>query len=150
MSIPSPVLPSGLLQRSRYVDTDEVNPMRLIGVALALVLAGCVVPASESPTPASASVSPSPVSTPGISRDHAVDVARETLREVGDGWRVVIAESGPLERIMPRWQEYQWGRGLAADLPVWHVVMVAGEINGEVLISFVDGSVYGYVVGIAN
>jgi len=79
-----------------------------------------------------------------------LDVAREALREVGDDWRVVRVESGALERIMPRWREYEWGRGLAADLPVWHVVMVAGEINGEVLIDFVDGSVYGSVVGIAN
>jgi len=146
----SPTRPFGLPRRSRHVETNEVHAVRLLGVVLALVLAACAAPAPDSPTPAPASVSPSPASTPGISRDDAVDVAREALREVGDDWRVVRVESGALERIMPRWREYEWGRGLAADLPVWHVVMVAGEINGEVLIDFVDGSVYGSVVGIAN
>ena len=79
-----------------------------------------------------------------------MEVARSAMQEAGEGWDVVLAEAGPLERIRPGWQDYDWGRGLSADLSVWRVVMVAGELTAEVLIDHMDGSVYGSVVGIAN
>ena len=82
--------------------------------------------------------------------DDAVEVARAAMREASEDWRVVLAEAGPIGRIRPGWQDYEWGRGLSADLSVWRVVMVDGELSAEVVIDRMDGSVYGSVIGIAN
>jgi hypothetical protein len=86
----------------------------------------------------------------GVSRNEAVDIARDALRGAGDDWDVVLAEARPLRQVSPGWQELEWGRGLSADLPVWRVVMVVGELSAEVVIDFVDGSVYSSTMGIAN
>lgn len=79
-----------------------------------------------------------------------MEVARVALREVGEVWDVVAAQAGPLERLRPDWRASEWGGGLAGDLEVWRVVMVAGDLSAEVVIDSTDGSVYSSVVGIAN
>lgn len=135
--------------------------MRLFAWALLLVLAGCAATAPQSaPTSAATApqssaatpddVSPSPASTPAISREEAVDVARSALREAGEDWDVVSAESGPLEQMMPEWEDQEWASGLAADLAVWRVVMESGDLSAEVLLDYLDGSVYHSVLGVAN
>ena len=121
--------------------------MPSIGLALVLILSGCAAPALQSSAPAS---SPSPALTHGISRNEAVDLARDALRRAGEDWDVVLAEAGPLRQVSPGWEELEWGRGLSADRPVWRVVMVAGELSAEVVIDSVDGSVYSSIMGIAN
>lgn len=90
------------------------------------------------------------MSTGGITRDEAVEVAHTALREAGQDWDVVLAEAGPLERVRPDWKASEWGGSLPAHLRVWRVVMVAGELSAEVIIDSTNGSVYGSVIGIAN
>ena len=116
--------------------------MRSIGLALLVILSGCAAPAPRS----SAASSSSPEPTDGISRNEAVEVASDALPPVGEDWDVVLAEAGPLGRVSPGWEEPEWGRGLSADQPVWRVVMVAGEMTAEVILDFLDGSVYGSVM----
>jgi hypothetical protein len=102
--------------------------VRSTGLAVVLILTGCAAPALQS----SALVSSSPsASTDGISRNEAVDVARDALRQAGVDWDVVLAEAGPLGQVRPGWEEAEWGHGLAADMPVWRVVMAAGELSAE-------------------
>jgi hypothetical protein len=116
--------------------------------ASVLVLAACAAPTLSSATPAPA---PSRASTTErISRDQAVAVARDALQEAGEDWDVVLADAGQLGEVRPGWEEYEWAQGLSADLPVWRVVMVAGELSAEVVIDSGDGSVYGSIIGIAN
>jgi hypothetical protein len=118
-----------------------------IGLAIVLILSGCAAPTVRS----SAHASPrSSASTDGISRNEAVDLARDALRGAGQDWDIVLAEAGPLGQVSPGWAELDWGRGLSADRQVWRVVTVAGELSAEVVIDFVDGSVYSSTMGIAN
>ena len=119
--------------------------MRLTGLAILLLLTACAAPVQSYAPP-----SLSPASTGGISRDEALDAARDALREAGEDWDVVLTEAGPLERVMPGWQDSEWGRDLSGDLSVWRVVMAAGDLTGEVVIDSRDGSVYGTVIGVAN
>ena len=76
--------------------------------------------------------------------------AREALRQAGVDWDVVLAQSGPLGQVRPGWDEQEWGRRLSADAPVWRVVLAADELSAEVVIDFMDGSVYSSIMGIAN
>lgn len=77
-------------------------------------------------------------------------MARDALRQAGAHWDLTLAEAGPLGQIMPGWDDHEWGQGLSADLAVWRVVMVAGDLTAEVVIDFGDGSVYSSIIGIAN
>ncbi len=82
--------------------------------------------------------------------NEAVDLARDALRPAGEDWDVVLAQAGPLGRVMPTWEGHDWGRALGADRPVWRVVMASGELNAEIVIDFVNGSVHGSTIGIAD
>ena len=86
----------------------------------------------------------------GISREEAVDAALEAVAPLGGGWTVTQAQVGAIGRIRPGWQEEEWGQELPADLPVWRVALVAGELGAEVILDVADGSVYSSIVGIAN
>ena len=99
----------------------------------------------------SASIPPaSPAATGGITRDQAVGLARVALRQAGVDWEVMEAEAGPLGQVRPGRDQHEWGRGLAADLEVWRVVVTAGDLSGEVVIDATDGAVYSSIMGIAN
>jgi hypothetical protein len=137
--------------------------MRWFGLALILVVTGCASPQiPESPEPSlrsspdspsqmesaeqSASLeTPSPV---GISRKEAVEIALEALQ--GETWAVVRADAGPLAQLRPDWSTYEWGKDLPANVRVWRVGLVSGELGGEVVIDFAAGSIYSAILGIAN
>ena len=123
---------------------------RLTGLVILLVVVACTAPAPSSPAAATSTPSRSAASTGGITRDEAVEVARTALRTAGEDWDVVLAEAGPLERVRPDWHAAEWGGSLTADLRVWRVVMVAGELSAEVVVDSTNGSVYDSVIGIAN
>ena len=136
--------------------------MRSIGLALLVLLSGCAAQAPEPSTPAVPASATSTASAPAspsasasrslgpISRDEAVDLARRAVRETGANWQVVLARAGPLGEVRPRWEDLESWQDLSADLPVWRVVLAAGDLSAEVLIDSRNGSVYSTVVGIAN
>ena len=130
----------------RY-DESKLRTLRSIGLSVVLVLVGCAAPAPPESLPASAASS---AAADGISRTEAVDVARDALQGVDEDWDVVLAEAGPLGQVRPGWEESEWGRDLPADIRVWRVVLVAGELSAEVVLDQVDGLVYSSIVGIAN
>ncbi len=129
--------------------------MRSVTLSL-VILCGCAAPGLESsPRPSTGSTaSPAPAARTappdGISRDEAVDIARDELGQIGEDWNVVLAETGPIGRVRPGWQDEEWGQRLAGDVPVWRVAMEAGELSAEVIIDLMDGSVYSSILGIAN
>ena len=123
--------------------------VRLTGAAI-LVLTACAAPVPTSSAVEASTPSRATASTGGITRDEAVEVARTALMEAGEDWELVLAEAGPLERVIPDWQTSEWGANLAGDLRVWRVVMVAGELSAEVVIDSTDGFVHASVIGIAN
>jgi hypothetical protein len=99
-----------------------------------------------SPTPAPSAPEPSD----GISRKDAVSAARDALPDAEE-WDVHVVEAGPLGRVaLSGWADSDWGRGLSADLWVWRVFLVRGDRGADVVIDFVDGSVYGITEGIVN
>jgi hypothetical protein len=123
--------------------------MRLTGLTLSVVLAACASSDSTS-TDGSISSPTTPGPSAAISRDEAIEVAFEVLSEAREDWDVVLAEAGLLAQVKPDWEEYEWGRGLPPDLPVWRVVMEAGDLSAEVVLDSIDGSLHGSVIGIAN
>ena len=124
--------------------------MRSIILAVVLIITACAAPAPESPasTPTESAVSSAPADE--LSRDEALDVAREALQAMGEEWEVERAQAGPLGRVRPGWEELQGGHDLSADLKVWRVVLSSGSLGAEVLIGLGDGEVYSSVGGIAN
>lgn len=106
---------------------------------------------ADGPEPsASAPPNETPDETPaGISREDAVDAALNALEDTAE-WEVAVAEAGPLGQVRPGWEDYEWGRGLAADVLVWRVFLTSGDLSAEVVMDFVDGSVYGASQGIVN
>jgi hypothetical protein len=129
------------------VQVSAGRTVRSIGLLLILALAGCGQPTQVSSAPASPVVVPS---RGGLAKEQAIDVAREALREVGEDWALVAAESGVLAEITPGWAEEEWARGLSPELLVWRVVLAAGELSAEVVIDAANATVYRSVVGIAN
>ena len=124
--------------------------MRSIILAVVLIITACAAPAPESPasTPTESAVSSAPADE--LSRDEALDVAREALQAMGEEWEVERNQAGPLGRVRPGWEELQGGHDLSADLKVWRVVLSSGSLGAEVLIGLGDGEVYSSVGGIAN
>ncbi len=49
----------------------------------------------------------------------------------------------PLGQVDPEWESYEWAHDLSADLWVWRVYLVRGDRGADVVVDFVDGSVYG-------
>ena len=98
-----------------------------------------------SPTPGpSASAPPD-----GISSDDAANIARDSVED-GEGWEVVVVNSGPLGQFMPDWELQEWAGDLSADLWVWQVFLVRGDRGAHVWIDYVDGSVHGITRSIVN
>jgi hypothetical protein len=120
--------------------------------AIALIVTSCALQgaASRVPTSPEPSRATSPASPGEISRDQAIARGREALREAGEEWHVVRAQSGQLASVRPGWEEVEWGLGLSGDLRVWRLVMTAGSLSAEVIIDATDGKVYGSVIGIAD
>ena len=100
--------------------------------------------ASSAPT-----ASPLPPSA-GISRDDAIEIAREAVSEMASEWQVGAVTAGPLEQAVPEFESYEWARDLPADLRVWRVALTSGELGSLVVTDFMDGRVYGVVAGIAD
>ena len=112
-----------------------------------LLLTGCGGPAPE---PSASAASP-PALSEGISRNDAIEVARQAASEMAaEEWRIGSVTSGPLGQVVPEFEDYEWARDLPADLRVWRVGLVSGELSALVVTDFMDGHVYGAVVGIAN
>ncbi len=86
-------------------------------------------------------VEPAPAPTDGISKNEALDIAYDAVPEM-DG-RDVVAEAGAVAHVVPGWESYEWLRDLNPDRWVWRVFLVNGDRGAEVVIDFVDGSVYG-------
>jgi hypothetical protein len=116
--------------------------MRLIGLFIVLILAGCAGPEPPDSTAGA--------SLPTISRSDAIDISRGQLQDVGEAWEVVLVEAGPLGQVRPGWEAYASGNDLDAELRVWRVVLENGGLSAEVVLDFVDGSVYSVTQGIAN
>ena len=98
---------------------------------IAMVVTGCGAPiASASAPPAAASnTATSPRAPTEISREEALDLARDALRKTGVDWRVVRAQAGGLAPLMPEWETTEWGAALAGDLRVWHLALASGELS---------------------
>lgn len=77
----------------------------------------------------------------GISREEAVDTARNAVED-GPEWELAVAMSGPLGQIDTSWETNDWSHDLSADLWVWRVFLTRGDRGAEVMIDFVDGTVY--------
>lgn len=90
-----------------------------------------------------------PAPPDGISRDDAVDAARGVLPDA-EGWEVLVVEAGPLGQVEPGWEAYEWAHDLSADLWVWRVFLARGDKGAQVMIDFVDGSVYGVTESILD
>jgi hypothetical protein len=111
-----------------------------------LVLAGC----GTEPEP-SAPTATLPAPSEGISRNEAVEAARDAASNmVADEWQVRAATAGLLGQVVPESEKYEWARDLPRDLRVWRVSFVSGDLSALVVTDFIDGRVYGVVVGIAN
>jgi hypothetical protein len=97
---------------------------------------------SETPEP---SFAPRP--SGGMSRDEAVDIAREAVPQA-DGWDVLAAEAGPVNRF-----DYLAGQAFISAVPadrwVWVIDLGSGPPLGAegswVVIDYLDGRVYGVV-----
>ena len=127
----------------------EYALLRTIG-GVVLVLAGCASDAPSSTEPAPPEPSPSATAAQEISRDEAIDLARAALRALGEDWEVVAATEGTVRQVRPNWKDYPWAERLSGDLRVWSVAMVSGDLSAQVLLDPLDGSVHGYVAGVAN
>ncbi len=113
-----------------------------------LLLAGCA--ALAEPEPSAPTAAPSAPSKE-TSRDDAIELARNAASDVvGEEWQVDEVTAGPLGQVVPELERYDWARDLPTDLRVWRVGLVSGNLSALVVTDFVDGSVYGVVVGIAN
>jgi len=99
----------------------------------------------EPPQPAERAPAP----PDGISRTDAVDAALGALPDAGE-WEVLIAEAGPLGQVVPTWEDYEWAGDVTADRWVWRVFLARGDRGAEVVVDFVDGSVYGVIDLILN
>ncbi|MGH2445597.1 MAG: hypothetical protein ACRDGD_06105 [Candidatus Limnocylindria bacterium] len=127
--------------RGRLVCAIFVNAPGFVEVTVHPADGGRV---SELPDP---SVSAPP---DGISRNDAVDAARDVLSDE-DAWKVILVEAGPIGQVLPAgWDIYEWARDFSADLWVWRVFLTHGDRGVDVVIDFVDGSVYGVVESIVN
>ncbi len=69
---------------------------------------------------------------------------------MGEEWQVDAVTAGPLRQVVPEFESYEWARDLPADLRVWRVGLESGDLSALVVTDFMDGRVYGVVVGIAN
>lgn len=61
-----------------------------------------------------------------------------------------MADAGPLGRVLPIWEGFEWAHDLSADLWVWRVFLVRGDRGADVFIDFVDGLVHGVIQTIVN
>lgn len=134
--------------RGRLVCAIFVNQPDFVEVTVHPADGGRFVPEPEPSTPATPDGTPDETAA-GISREDAVDAALDALEDTAK-WEVAVAEAGPLGEVRPGWEDTEWGRGLPAALLVWRVFLVSGDLSAEVVIDFVDGSVYGWTQGIAN
>lgn len=130
--------------RGRLVCAIFVNQPDFVEVTVHPADGGRFVPEPEPSAPATPGETPA-----GISRATAVDAALDALQDTAE-WEVAVAEAGPIGQIRPGWEDAEWGRGLPADLLLWRVFLVSGDASAEVIIDFVDGSVYGLSQGIVN
>jgi hypothetical protein len=120
----------------------------LIIAMACLLLAGCAT--APEPEPSAPTASP-PAPSEGISRADAIEAAREAASQmVAEEWQIGAVTAGRLGQVVPEFENYEWARDLPTDLRVWRVGLVSGELSALVVTDFVDGSVYGVVVGIAN
>lgn len=104
-----------------------------------------VHPADVEPTPEP----PPPVRRPGdgITAAEAVEIAREGF---GPAWEVRVSESGPVSQVVLGRDGHDWARRLPDDLWVWRVFLVRGDAGADVIVDFVDGTVYGVMRYILN
>ena len=79
-----------------------------------------------------------------------MDLALRALQDAGADWQIVRVQAGLLGEVRPGWEDLENGQGLSADLPVWNVVMAAGDLSAGVVIDSRDGSVVSAVMGIVN
>lgn len=113
-----------------------------------LLLTGCGT--DTEPEPSAPTASP-PAPSEGISRNDAIEAARDAASDmVAEEWQVGAVTAGPLGQVVPELEHYEWARDLPTDLRVWRVGLVSGDLSALVVTDFIDGSVYGVVVGIAN
>ena len=94
----------------------------------------------------------------GISADEAVAVARDALAEGPDhepaawedDWEIAPPQAGPVEQALPGREVWNWARDLPPDMWVWSVSFYRGDQGAQVIIDFVDGTVYGIAEYILN
>jgi hypothetical protein len=113
-----------------------------------LLSTGCG--AISEPEPSAPTGSP-PARSEAISREDAIEVARDAASDVvAEEWQIDAVTAGPLGQVVPDLEHHEWARDLPTDLRVWRVGLVSGDLSALVVTDFIDGSVYGVVVGIAN
>ena len=122
--------------------------MRSVILVACVVLGSCATDSDPEPPPEASSASPA--SSAGISRDDAIEIAREAVSAMATEWQVSAVTAGPLEQAVPEFESYEWARDLPTDLPVWRVALTSGELSALVVTDFMDGRVYGVVAGIAD
>ena len=121
---------------------------RLLVAVACLLSTGCG--ALPEPEPSAPTGSP-PAPPEGISRTDAIEAARIAASDVvAEEWQVGAVTAGPLGQVVPDLEHHEWARDLPADLRVWRVGLVSGDLSALVVTDFIDGSVYGVVVGIAD
>lgn len=121
---------------------------RLLVSIACLLATGCgTLPEPEPSAPTGSPTAPSE----GISRTDAIEAARDAASDVlAEEWQVDAVTAGPLGQVVPDLEHHEWARDLPTDLRVWRVGLVSGDLSALVVTDFIDGSVYGVVVGIAN
>ena len=113
-----------------------------------LLLAGCGTESEPDPSAPKVSL---PAPSAGLSRDDAIEAARDAASDVvAEDWQVDGVTQGALGLVMPDREHYDWARVLPGDLPVLRISFVSGDMGALVVMDSTDGTVYGVVVGIVN
>jgi len=85
----------------------------------------------------------------GLSSEDAVDVALGELPDEEE-WEVISATAGPFGGLQLTEDNYPWAAGIPSDLWVWNVFLVRGDQGLDIVVDFLDGTVYGTVEYIVN
>lgn len=99
--------------------------------------------APPSPTPAA------PEPSKGVGEAAAIEIALGAA-DADVAWEVSVADRGPIFRVMPHWEDQEWGAAVGPETWVWRIHLVSGDRGLDVIVDYLDGSVHGTAAYIVN